>query len=58
MDTGHRDLKFDSHKRFGTQDFAHWTYILGHGESKKGCLNSVHNRSAHTFCRTFAKYFG
>ena len=45
----HRDLKSDSHKRFGTRDFAFWAYILGYGESKKDCLNSCRNRSAH--CR-------
>ena len=47
MDTGHRDLKSGSHKRFGTQGFTNSTYILGHGESKKGCLKSGRNRSAH-----------
>ena len=31
----HKDLNFDSHKRFCTRDFACWPYILGHGKSKK-----------------------
>ena len=35
----HRDLKSDSHKRFGNRDFACWAYILDYGESKKDCLN-------------------
>ena len=49
ISTPHRDLNFDSRKRFGTRDFAFWAYILGYGESKKSCLNSGRNRSAHTF---------
>ena len=52
----HRDLKSDSHKRFGNRDFACWAYILDYGESKKGCLNYFRNRSAHTFWGTFIKY--
>ena len=54
----HRDLKSDSHKRFGNRDFACWAYILDYGESKKGCLNYFRNRSAHTFLGTFVKYNG
>ena len=43
----HRDLNFDSHKRFCTRDFACWAHILDYCESKKDCLNSCRNRSAH-----------
>ena len=46
------------HKRFPTRDFAGWAYILDCGESKKGCLNYFRNRSAYTYCSTFAKYKG
>ena len=38
----HRALKSNSHKRFGTRDFAIWVHILDHGESKK----DFRNRSA------------
>ena len=48
LPTTHRDLNFDSHKRFGTRDFAFWAYILSYGESKKDCLNSCRNKSSHT----------
>ena len=43
----HRDLSFDSHKRFCTQDFACWAYVLDYGESKKDCLNFCRNKSSH-----------
>ena len=29
----------NSHKRFCSRNFACWSYILDHGESKKDCLN-------------------
>ena len=52
----HRSLNSDSHKRFCNRDFAYGPYILDYGESKKCCLNSGRNRSAHTFLSTFVKY--
>ena len=41
----HRSLKSNSHKRFCTRDLACCPYILGHGESKKDCLNLCRNRN-------------
>ena len=55
-DKAHRDLKFDSHKRFGNRDFACWAYILDYGDSKKGCLNYFRNRSARTYWGKFEKH--
>ena len=52
----HRDLNSDSHKRFGTRDYASWAYILDYGESNKGCLNYFRNRSAHIFKGDYVKY--
>ena len=43
----HRDLNFDSHKRFCTRDFTCWLYVLDHGGSKKDCLSSCRNKSSH-----------
>ena len=43
----HRDLNFESHKRFCTRDFARWAFILDYGKSKKGCLNFGRNKSSH-----------
>ena len=42
----HRALKSDSNKRFCTRGFAFGAFILGHGESKKSCLNYCRNRSS------------
>ena len=49
----HRDLNFNSHKRFCTRDFATWAYILDYGESKKRCLSSCRNKSSHKITRIF-----
>ena len=43
----HRDLKSTSHKNFCNRILTIHGYILGHGVSKKSCLNSGRNRSAH-----------
>ena len=40
----HRVLKSNSHKIFCNQDFWWWAYILDHGDFKKGCLISAHNK--------------
>ena len=44
---GHRDLNFDSHKRFCTRDFACRANILDNRKSKKDCLNFGRNKSSH-----------
>ena len=54
--TYHRDLNFDSHKRFCTRDFAYQTYILDYGESKKRCLSSCRNRSSCKNFKIFVKF--
>ena len=46
VDTKHRALQSDSNKRFCTRGFACRAFILGHGESKKSCLNYCRNRSS------------
>ena len=51
----HRDLNFDSHKRFCTRDFACWAYILDYGESKKRCLNYCRNKSSRKIYYDFVK---
>ena len=43
----HRDLKSDSHKHFCNRILTKQGIILGHGGSKKDCLSSCRNRSAH-----------
>ena len=43
----HRSLNSHSHRRFCNRDFACGPYILDCGKSKKDCLNSCRNRSAH-----------
>ena len=52
----HRDLKSTSHKHLGIRILTLPGLILGHGESKKGCLSSGGNRSAHSFLSTFVRY--
>ena len=52
----HRDLKFTSHKNFCNRILTIQVIFLGYGESKKGCLNSGRNRSAHIFFSIFEKY--
>ena len=42
----HRDLKSDSHKHFCNRFLTKQGIILGHGGSKKDCLNSCRNRSS------------
>ena len=46
-ETEHRDLKSTSHKNLSIQILTIQGIILGHEESKKDCLNSCRNRSAH-----------
>ena len=43
----HRDLNFDSLKRFCTRDFSSWANVLDYGKSKKDCLNFGRNKSSH-----------
>ena len=49
----HRDLKSTSHKKFCNRILTLLGIILGHRESKKGCLSSCRNRNLHLFFSLF-----